>query len=122
MIEAKCILVVEDNEKNLRLLKDFLESQGYIVQTAGSGKECLELAMTCKPGLILMDIQMPGIDGITATNLLKKEKVTAQIPVVAITAMVMKGDKERILKAGCDGYLEKPINFDLLLEIVQKWF
>jgi len=122
MIEAKCILVVEDNEKNLRLLKDFLESQGYIVQAAGSGKECLELARSCNPGLILMDIQMPGIDGITATNLLKKEKVTAQIPVVAITAMVMKGDKERILKAGCDGYLEKPIRFDLLLEIVQKWF
>ncbi|WP_027365278.1 response regulator [Desulfotruncus alcoholivorax] len=121
MIEAKCILVVEDNDKNLRLLKDFLESQGYAVQAAKSGRECLELAPACNPGLILMDIQMPDIDGITVTNLLKKEEATAQIPVVAITALVMKGDKERILKSGFDGYLEKPVNFDLLLEIIQKW-
>lgn len=122
MIDAKYILVVEDNDKNLRLLKDFLESQGYTVQAAKSGRECLDLAAACNPGLILMDIQMPDIDGITVTNLLKKEEKTAQIPIVAITAMVMKGDKERILQSGCDGYLEKPVKFDLLLEIVQKWF
>ena len=121
MNESKCILIVEDNDKNLRLLKDFLESQGYIVQAARSGKECLELAAVCNPGLVLMDIQMPDIDGITVTGLLKKEKATAPIPIIAITAMVMKGDKERILKAGCDGYLEKPVNFDLLLEILRKW-
>lgn len=121
MMKTKCILVVEDNDKNLRLLKDFLEAQGYIVHAAKNGKECLEMAVTCNPGLILLDIQMPDIDGITVTKFLKKEQVTAHIPVVAITAMVMKGDKERILQSGCDGYLEKPVKFDLLVDTIQKW-
>lgn len=116
----KVILIVEDNEKSLRLVRDILESQGYGVLLARSGNQGLELAQEKNPDLIIMDIQMPDIDGLTATRVLKENKNTAHIPVVALTAMAMKGDREFILQAGCDGYLPKPIMFDALLSTIKE--
>lgn len=116
----RVILVVEDNEKSLRLVRDILESQGYGVLLASNGNLGLELAREKKPDLIIMDIQMPDIDGLTATRMLKDDETTAHIPVLALTAMAMKGDRELILQAGCDGYLPKPIMFDTLLAIIKE--
>ncbi|MBF7082564.1 response regulator [Desulfallas sp. Bu1-1] len=121
-MKSKVILIIEDNEKNLRLVHDILESQGYRVIQARSGKEGIETAREQRPDLIIMDIQMPGIDGITATRILKQDERTCNIPVIALTAMAMKGDRDRILQAGCDGYLPKPVRFDALLEAVENGF
>jgi two-component system cell cycle response regulator DivK len=121
-MKSKVILIIEDNEKNLRLIHDILESQGYRVLQARSGKEGIEAAREQRPDLIIMDIQMPGIDGITATRILKQDEQTCNIPVIALTAMAMKGDRDRILQAGCDGYLPKPVRFDALLEAVENGF
>lgn len=115
------VLIVEDNPKNLRLVKDILESQGYRTLQAFSGQEGINLARREKPDLIIMDIQMPDITGLQATRILKEEKDTASIPIIALTAMAMKGDRETIIDAGCDGYLQKPVRFDALLETVKQW-
>lgn len=121
MNDKKVILVVEDNIKNLRLVNDILESQGYIVLQAQDGQQGIDLARQKKPDLIIMDIQMPGVDGLTATKVLKKDDSTAAIPIIALTAMAMKGDKEHIMGAGCNGYLQKPIRFDELVTTVKAW-
>lgn len=121
MEEKKLILVVEDNIKNLRLVNDILESQGYKVLQAQGGKEGIALAQEKRPDLIIMDIQMPDLDGLLATAILKEDARTADIPVVALTALVMRGDQERILKAGCDGYMQKPVRFDVLVNTVKEW-
>jgi CheY-like chemotaxis protein len=106
----KVILIVEDNPKNLKLFKDLLRVWGYATIEALDGKQGVELAKTKIPDLILMDIQMPVMDGIEATKILKTYAGTKDIPIVALTSFVMVGDKERILEAGCDGYLAKPID------------
>lgn len=117
----KIVLIVEDNIKNLRLVNDIMESQGYQTLQASGGYEGIKLARSEKPDLIIMDIQMPDIDGIQVTRILKSERETAAIPIIALTAMVMKGDKEKIIDAGCDGYLQKPIRFDALINTVKQW-
>ncbi len=117
----KIVLIVEDNIKNLRLVNDIMESQGYQTLQASGGYEGIKLARSEKPDLIIMDIQMPDIDGIQVTRILKSERETAAIPIIALTAMVMKGDKEKIIDAGCDGYLQKPIRFDALIDTVKQW-
>lgn len=104
------ILLVEDNPVNRRLAQFLLKSQGYIVLEATTGEEALELARTHLPDLILMDLQLPGLDGFTVTRLLKGDVATMDIPVVAMTAYAMKGDRERALEMGCDGYITKPID------------
>lgn len=104
------ILVVEDNPLNLELTRALLEKLGYSVIAAGTGEEGIECAKSEQPQLILMDLNLPGIDGLTATAMLKAEPTTSHIPVVALTAHAMKGDDERVLSAGCDGYLPKPID------------
>ena len=104
------ILLVEDNPVNRRLAQFLLKSQGYIVYEAATGGEALELARTHLPDLILMDLQLPGLDGFAATRILKEDAATADIPVVALTAYAMKGDREKALEAGCDGYITKPID------------
>lgn len=104
------ILLVEDNPVNRRLAQFLLKSQGYVVSEATTGEEALELARTYLPDLILMDLQLPGLDGFTATRLLKEDAATRDIPVVAMTAYAMKGDREKALEAGCDGYITKPID------------
>ena len=118
---AKLILIVEDEPKNLTLLRDLLQVSGYKTIEATDGEQGIELAKSKKPDLILMDVQMPKMDGLEATRILKADTTTSNIPVLALTSYAMKGDKERILEAGCDGYLAKPIDIKELLKIVAEY-
>ena len=114
------ILVVEDNEKNMKLFRDVLQATGYQMLEASSGGEALSLATERRPALVLMDIQMPDMDGIEALRRLRMDERTAAIPVLAVTAQAMRGDRERFIAAGFDGYLSKPIDVDELLETVRQ--
>ena len=107
---GKLILIVEDNEKNLKLARDVLQFSGFLTLEAGSGEAAVDIAREHRPDLILMDIELPGIDGITALQQLRADAQTAQIPVVALTASAMSADRERFFGAGFDGYISKPIN------------
>ena len=104
------ILLVDDNGQNRRLVQFLLKSRGYIVYEATTGQEALELARTHLQDLIFMDLQLPGLDGLTVTKILKENDLTRQIPVIALTAFAMQGDREKALQAGCDGYIAKPID------------
>ena len=104
------ILIIEDNEKNLKLARDILQHKGYRTLEARNAEEGLALAVDKLPAVILMDVQLPGMDGITALGHLRADPRTASIPVVALTAFAMKADRQRFLEAGFDGYIEKPIN------------
>ncbi|HHT9107029.1 MAG TPA: response regulator [Candidatus Wunengus sp. YC63] len=115
------VLIIDDNPMNLELVSDLLELHGFLVIKAEDSKTGMELAQTEKPDLILMDIQLPGIDGIDATRTLKEDTITADIPIVALTAHAMKGDEEKILKAGCTGYISKPINTREFPKIVKSY-
>jgi two-component system cell cycle response regulator DivK len=105
------VLVVEDNADNLKLATFLLQSAGHTVLSAADAEAGLALARSEHPHLILMDIQLPGMDGLEATGLLKADDSTSRIPVVALTALAMKGDEERIRAAGCDGYIGKPMRY-----------
>ena len=118
---GECILIVEDNEKNLKLARDVLQFKGYRTLEARTAVEGVDLAAAHLPNLILMDIQLPDIDGITALRRLMAEPRTAAIPVIALTAFAMKGDRERFLGAGFDGYLVKPINIKEFSEQVRQF-
>ena len=113
------ILIVEDNPTNMKLSTFVLESADYTVLTATDAEIGLTLARQSCPDLILMDIQLPGMDGLEATALLKADNATRAIPVVALTALAMKGDEERIRAAGCDGYIAKPLDYKELLATVK---
>ncbi|MCU7922172.1 MAG: response regulator [Candidatus Thiodiazotropha sp. (ex Dulcina madagascariensis)] len=114
----KTILIVEDNPANLMLATTVLEHAGYQVLSSETAADAIAKAMTEMPRLILMDVQLPGMSGLDATRQLKAEPATAGIPVIALTAFAMKGDDERILEAGCDGYIPKPFNYkDLLARV-----
>ena len=104
------ILVVEDNERNLKLLRDVLEYAGYDVRVARTAEDGITSAVSEPPDLVLMDLQLPGIDGMEALRQLRESSRTADIPVVAVTAQAMKQDRERALDAGFNGYVEKPIS------------
>lgn len=112
------ILVVEDNAANLELAAFLLESAGHTVISATDAEAGLTLARSERPALILMDIQLPGMDGLEATGLLKADASTRSIPVIALTALAMKGDEERIRAAGCDGYIAKPLAYKEFLATV----
>lgn len=114
------VLIVEDNEKNLKLVRDVLQVKGYQTVEAGSAEDGLKIAREKMPALILMDIQLPGMSGIEALKALRAEPATAAIPVVAITASVMQQDRQQIMNAGFDGFIEKPINLKNLLDTVQQ--
>jgi two-component system, cell cycle response regulator DivK len=103
------ILVIEDNEKNLKLVRDILEYSGYEVVAAKTGEDGVDAAFHCAPDLVLMDLQLPGIDGVEALRQLR-ETSSIDVPVVAVTAFAMRDDRQRVLDAGFDGYLEKPIS------------
>ena len=105
------VLVVEDNRSNMTLAGFLLRSMGHTVLSATNAEEGLALAREEQPSLILMDIQLPGMDGLEATALLKGDHATRAIPVIALTALAMKGDEERIRAAGCDGYIAKPMRY-----------
>ena len=113
------ILVVEDNDANLKLATALLEMAGHNVISARDAEAGLALARDQHPDLILMDIQLPGMDGLAATAALKEDHATRAIPVIALTALAMKGDEERIRAAGCDGYIAKPLAYRSFLAVIQ---
>jgi two-component system cell cycle response regulator DivK len=115
------ILVVEDNERNLKLLQDVLEYAGYEVRVARTAEEGITLAASERPDLVLMDLQLPGIDGREALRRLRECPRTADIPVVAVTAQAMKQDRERALDAGFNGYVEKPISVRAFPDQVRRF-
>ena len=114
------ILLVEDNPTNMKLSTFILESAEYTVLPAVNAEVALTMARESRPDLILMDIQLPGMDGLEATALLKADEETRRIPVIALTALAMKGDEERILAAGCDGYIAKPLDYKAFLAFVRN--
>jgi two-component system cell cycle response regulator DivK len=116
------ILVAEDDTKNLILMNDILEFKGYHVVAATNGREAVEKAGEILPDLILMDMQMPVMDGFEAVKRLKADKRTQLIPVWALTSYAMPGDEKRILAIGCDGYITKPLDVKLFMERVAKFF
>ena len=118
---AKMILIVEDEPKNTTLIRDLLQVSGYSTIEATTGKQGVELAKASKPDLIIMDVQLPEMDGLEATQILKADATTSNIPVLALTSYAMKGDKERILEVGCDGYLAKPIDIQEFLKTVAEY-
>ena len=120
-MSAKRILYVEDNFQNRRLVKKILTAKGYQVIEAEEAIKGIALAESERPDLILMDINLPGIDGMEATARLKSSPELKSIPIVALTANAMRGDRERIMAAGCDDYMQKPINNVKLVEIVAKY-
>jgi len=112
------ILIVEDNPANMKLAVFVLEKAGYQVISAVDAELGLTLAREQRPDLIMMDIQLPGMDGLAATELLKQDEATRNIPVIALTALAMKGDEARIRDAGCDAYIAKPMRYQEVLETV----
>ena len=106
------ILIIEDNEQNLYLTRFLLEQSGFKIEEARSGPEGIVLATRIQPDLILLDIQLPLMDGYTVARALRQNPVLKDVPVVAVTSYAMVGDRERALEAGCNGYIEKPINPD----------
>ncbi|MDV3250613.1 response regulator [Devosia sp. BK] len=115
---SKTVMIVEDNELNMKLFNDLLESRGYRVIQTRNGLEALDLARAHMPDLILMDIQLPEVSGLVVTKWLKDDEHLAHIPVIAVTAFAMKGDEERILQGGCEGYISKPISVSHFLETI----
>jgi two-component system, cell cycle response regulator DivK len=120
-MSGELILIVDDNEKNMKLARDVLGFAGFRILEAGNAEEAIALAHEHMPDVILMDIRLPGMDGTTAVGRLKGEASTAAIPVVALTSFAMKGDRERFLAAGFDGYLEKPIRVKEFPDEVRRY-
>jgi two-component system cell cycle response regulator DivK len=115
------VLIVEDNAANMTLAEFLLTSAGYTVVTATDAETGISLARDRHPDLILMDIQLPGIDGLAATALLRQHDATRHIPVIALTALAMKGDEARIRAAGCDGYIAKPLRYQEFLATIATY-
>ncbi len=116
---GELILIVEDNEKNLKLVRDVLQFKGYQTIDATTGEDGVRLAKERHPALVLMDIQLPGIDGITALGQLRADAATRAIPVIAVTASAMTHDRQKIMAAGFDGYQTKPIKVKEFLDAVR---
>ena len=114
------ILIVEDNDKNMKLARDVLQAKGYTTLEAVTGEEGVSMALAHRPDLVLMDIQLPNIDGFEAFRRIRSHPDTQAIPVVAFTASVMSSDRHRITDAGFDGFIGKPINLKEFLETVRK--
>ena len=114
------ILVVEDNKNNMKLFRDVLRANGYRTLEASTGGQALMLATKHGPALVVMDIRLPDMSGVEVLNRLRMDERTARIPVLAVTAQAMKGDRERFIEAGFDGYLSKPVDIDELLTTVEQ--
>jgi len=112
------ILLVEDNEKNMKLLRDVLTAKGYRILEATSGEEAVTLTLAEEPRLVLMDVQLPGIDGVEALRRIREDARTIGITVLALTAQAMDGDRERCLEAGMNGYISKPIRVEELVAAI----
>lgn len=118
---GKRILIVEDNDLNLKLFRDLLGANGYETIETKEGLEAISLARNARPDLILMDIQLPEISGLDVTRKIKADDEIKNIPVVAVTAFAMKDDEEKILRAGCEAYISKPISIDHFLSTIKKF-
>jgi two-component system, cell cycle response regulator DivK len=116
---GECVLVVEDNELNMKLFRDVLESNGYRTLEATTGSEAIDLAADHSPDLVLMDVQLPDLDGVEALRRLRADGRTSALRVLAVTAQAMQGDRERFLRAGFDGYVAKPVDIVALLGTVR---
>ena len=117
-MEKQSILIVDDNPVNLKLVRILLVGEGYDVRTAADAEEALQVLKESTPRLILMDVQLPGIDGLELTRRLKTDPATRDIKILGLTAYAMKGDEEKILAAGCDGYIAKPIDTRALPKVI----
>ncbi|MDK9694849.1 MAG: response regulator [Siculibacillus sp.] len=118
---AKTVLIVEDNELNMKLFHDLLEAHGYRTLQSRNGFDAMEIARADRPDLILMDIQLPEVSGLEVTKWLKEDDDLKSIPVIAVTAFAMKGDEERIRQGGCEAYISKPISVGKFLETVRSY-
>ncbi len=118
---SKTILIVEDNEMNMRFFHDLLKVNGHGVLQTKDGREALTITREKRPDLIIMDIQLPGLSGLEVTRMIKGDDELKAIPIVAVTALAMVGDEEKILQSGCDGYISKPVSAKLFLETVHKF-
>ncbi|MEW5939158.1 MAG: response regulator [Chloroflexota bacterium] len=121
MPDRKMILYVEDNQDNRLLIRRVLNSEGYDVTEADSAANALEAIKSVHPDLILMDINMPDMDGYALTARIRKAPGFATVPIIAVTANVMRGDREKSLEAGCDGYIQKPIDIDILAQQIERF-
>jgi two-component system cell cycle response regulator DivK len=121
MSDKKMILYVEDNQDNRLLIRRVLTSEGYDVAEANSGQDALQKIHTVHPDLILMDINMPDTDGYTLTAQIRQTPGFGNVPIIAVTANVMRGDREKSLEAGCDGYIQKPIDIDVLGQQIERF-
>ncbi|HEX3109096.1 MAG TPA: response regulator [Thermoanaerobaculia bacterium] len=123
MVGHRTVLVVEDNDMNMQLVEYLLEEGGYEIVKATSGEEALALTRsdTQRPDLILMDIHLPGMDGLSVVREMKSDERTNRIPILALTAHAMRGDKDRFLEAGCDGYISKPIDVKTFLTSIEQY-
>jgi two-component system cell cycle response regulator DivK len=119
--DGKKILIVEDNELNMKLFNDVLEAQGYTILQTRDGMEALDMAREHLPNLILMDIQLPEVSGLEVTRWIKEDEQLRSIPVIAVTAFAMKGDEERIREGGCEAYIPKPISVANFIETVERF-
>ena len=115
------ILIVDDNPVNLKLVRILLTGEGYDVRTANDAEEAIRVLRELRPRMILMDIQLPGMDGLALTRRLKADPTTRDIMIIGLTAYAMKGDEEKMLAAGCDGYIAKPIDTRTLPGVIQRY-
>jgi two-component system cell cycle response regulator DivK len=120
-MSGETILYIEDNHDNRILIRRILAVEGYVIQEAENATEGLEKLNTLRPDLILMDINMPDMDGYTLTAKIRSMPGFDQVPIIALTANVMRGDRERSLEAGCDGYIQKPIDIDILPQQIERY-
>lgn len=116
------ILVIEDNENNMYLMEFLLTKSGYSVIRAKTGALGVQLAFEKKPDMVIMDILLPDIDGLEATRRIRKSETDGKVPIVAVTSYAMAGDKDKVLAAGCSGYIEKPINPENFVGEIEKYF
>lgn len=114
------ILIIEDSATSMKLVSNILRMSGYKVLKAGNAETGISMAKDKAPDLILMDIQLPGMDGLAASRILKDDEATKHIPIIAMTAFAMKGDMEKAREAGCNDYISKPFNFQQFLELVKS--
>ena len=122
-MEKRTVLVVEDNEMNMKLIRTVLQIKGnYQVLEATSAEDGIEMAQKYRPDIILMDIQLPGMDGLAATRLIKSDPELKYIPVVAVTSSAMLGDEEKALEAGCAGHIAKPIDVNSFVDTMEQFF
>lgn len=118
--EGPLLLLAEDNQLNIETFADYLQFKGYCLILANNGEEAVAIAKTHKPDVIVMDIQMPGIDGLEAIRQIRAEQQIARTPIIALTALAMPGDRERCIAAGANSYLAKPVKLKELVEVIQQ--